>query len=838
MIFNKSIWNHPTWRRAVYGVLTCLLLLNPVIAQKTAATQPKQPTAYERAIQLAQQGKQKEAIALFRQVIHSQPNNALAHFNLGVLYRQTDNHKQAEYHFKRAWTLAPNRHEALVELIRVCLETGKMPEADAHFRTLQSRFSKLPELPLIAGSVAMAKGDWKGSYEQFKAAQTRLPKDSRPYYNAGLAAYQLAKYEAALKEFRKVTELSPKDVSAWKAVGMTYEALKMPDKAIESYTRALQIEPEDVPTRLRRGSLNENQKQLEKALVDYNAILKVFPRNTDARLRAGSVYYQLSNYTEALKLFGSVHRQLTKDDQLYFDVLTEISWCEYHLKQYERAQEHFAEVLRHSPKNTRAYEGQMLNLEAQNEDERVVVLCRQWSINQPNDPRPLLKIAEIYDRNRKFDSAKAEYDKLMKNFGDVPGIRQRYADHLRARGLVDEALQQYDTVLTKDPENSNALESKAQILESAGRYDESLAIYRQLNSKAPNDRYELSMAAILVKADRKEDALKLYRQLALRKEPAPLSVGGAVDIYIGEKKVDEAIAFLKECAQTQGEPDGYLSQIAQILMVHNRPDDAIKEYQQAIARNPNSSKLQAEYGFILKSLERYDDALQVIRELQKKEPQRTWCHLQIAQILIQKEQKSEAWDELKAGLQINPDDLALYPPLERLAAELKRETEYETFLQTLAQKETPGQEAAKRHVTHLESKNQDEDALAFLDQRLKNSPNDFILLRLKLGLLERLKRSADALKLYPRIAKQEPPDLFLLRQWGMRAEEIGTPQDCIQAYEALTQANPDDVSSWLKLARFYHQVKQTGKAIDLVRALQADYPDNADVKRALRELEK
>jgi hypothetical protein len=49
---------------------------------------------------------------------------------------------------------------------------------------------------------------------------------------------------------------------------------------------------------------------------------------------------------------------------------------------------------------------------------------------------------------------------------------------------------------------------------------------------------------------------------------------------------------------------------------------------------------------------------------------------------------------------------------------------------------------------------------------------------------------------------------------------------------------PGDVSSALKLAQFYKKAGQGGKAIDLVRTLADDYPDNPDVKRVMTELQR
>lgn len=800
---------------------------------------------FDRAIQLARAGQYEQAAVLLRQILKQQPNLAPAHLNLGLVYRMQGQAEKATHHLRRAAALNPRDPTPLVELARLALDENRLSEASGYLRVLRDRFPDHPELPLLAGSLAALQNDWQQAYTEFTKSLKQRPNDFRIHYNLGIAAYQLGRKEEARQHLQKTVQLKPDYTTAWKALGMVHEALQQPREAVRAYTEALQRKPDDLPTRLKRAQLFQQLQESENALADYQHLTKLYPKNPDALLGAGLMLMQLQRYGDAKQYLGRALQLYEATEPLYWEILTEIAHCELNLKEYGKAREHFAEVLKYNPRNRRAYEGQFRTLQGQEVEQELLPLLRRWAENLPEDPYPRLQIALIYERNQENTLAENEYKSLLEKFPNRPELRREYARFLSRLGRLDEAAQQYDLILQQSPDEVGALLGKARLLERRQQPQEALQLYLRVLEKEPmNTVAALGAAAIYRQLNEIDEAGKLYRQQALQPTPSELAISSAIEMYQQANRAEEAIAFLRDCIQMHGYR--YLNLLASILIQHKRSEEAIQEYLRAIQRVEREALVESkpdrvrtlealyqELGLIYRQLNRPQEALQAFQQAHQLNPKRTWTLYQMADLQQQLNNKEAAWNILVQALRTNPDDMSLYPFIERLAAELQRESDYQSLIEQLAQQDTPGQEAAKAYVERLRRAGQAADALRWLETRLRQRPDDVPLLRLQLSLLEELGRQKQTLPVYEQLARFTPDDAALLRSWAIRADEYGTTLDALRAYEALFRAFPDDVSAGLKIVTLYEQLGNRERAQQLLRQLGENFPNNEEVKRRL-----
>lgn len=76
--------------------------------------------------------------------------------------------------------------------------------------------------------------------------------------------------------------------------------------------------------------------------------------------------------------------------------------------------------------------------------------------NKPEKRRILFQIAECYRKTADFVRAEAAYDRAIRAEFPLPVIYLRYAETLKARGKYDEAREQYDIYLQKEPGDQRA----------------------------------------------------------------------------------------------------------------------------------------------------------------------------------------------------------------------------------------------------------------------------------------------------------------------------------------------------------------------------------------------
>ncbi|GIV08116.1 MAG: hypothetical protein KatS3mg019_0207 [Fimbriimonadales bacterium] len=821
-------------RRVVWLVVSLAISTVLVWSQ---ATLPKELQArYDRAIRLAAQGKFREAESLLREVVQKQPNFAPARLKLGLVYRMLNQNDKALAQMRRAAASNPKDPKPLVELARLCLDIRQLDDAQGYLRMLRDRFPKEPELPVLEGAHAALKGEWGVAYEKFQQAARTRPNDYRIHYNLGIAAYQLQRYDAAERHFRRAVELQPDYTTGWKSLGMTYEARGLPEHASCAYSESIKREPDDLPTRIKRALLYQRAENLDAALADFQHLAKVYPRNPDVHIGAGLILVRQERYREALSHLGAALELTSPGDTLYLEILTEIGHCNLNLKQYGKAREQFAQVLKLMPKNARAYEGQWQVLQAQELETELLPFLRNWQSNLPDDPRPTLYLAQILERNREPRLAEAEYKQLLERFPKQTEFQREYAQFLSRQGREEEAAQLYDELLTNSPNEVFALIGKARIAEKRNEAQQALELYqRVLAQDANNEIALLGAAAMHQKLNQTEEAIAIYRRLALADPPNPLAFSNLLTIYREAERNSDAIEFLKQMAQRHG--GRFLPFLASQMLEAGKGEEAIALFQEQLQREPNNPQLHRLMGVIYETLQRPNDALKAYQRAHELEPNDTWTLFHIAQIQSQQGQKEAAYETLVRGLRMNPDDLSLYPALERLAAELGRETQYRALIQDLAQRDTPGQEALKAYVNLLRHEGKAAEALTLVQRRLQNRPDDAALLNLQLSLLSALERRQEMLSVYARLARLNPQDLSLLRNWVMHAEQYGATVDAILALQAMYQAAPDDISTGLKLARYLEMAGQRYRAVELLRLMQENFPRNEDIRSERARLE-
>lgn len=304
---------------------------------------------------------------------------------------------------------------------------------------------------------------------------------------------------------------------------------------------------------------------------------------------------RLQRYADAKLYLGRALQLHEATEPIYWEILTEIAYCELNLKEYGKAREHFAEVLKYNPRNGRAYEGQFRVLQGQEAEQEILPLLRRWAENVPDDPYPRLQIALIYERNRENTLAETEYKSLLEKFPNRPELRREYARFLSRLGRLDEAAQQYDLILQQLPDEIGALLGKARLLERRQQHRDALSLYLKVLEKEPlNTPAALGAAAMYRQLGEIDEAGKLYRQQALQPTPSELAISSAVEMYQQANRVDDAVAFLRDCIHIHGYR--YLNLLASVLIQHKRSEEAIQEYLRAIRTRWRARRCRAESG--------------------------------------------------------------------------------------------------------------------------------------------------------------------------------------------------------------------------------------------------
>lgn len=168
---------------------------------------------------------------------------------------------------------------------------------------------------------------------------------------------------------------------------------------------------------------------------------------------------------------------------------------------------------------------------------------------------------------------------------DLPGLDLLRTDTLRELSRFDEALALLESLIARQPELPLWHRSYNELLYHLNRNDEALKSY----DRAPASREMLlDKAYFLSHEQRREETLAVFRELAARDPNDRVAAAGIANSLLNMKRYDEAAtAFDLALAQGTDDPDVY-SCAAAVALHRDDPEKTVALCEQALVLDPRS----------------------------------------------------------------------------------------------------------------------------------------------------------------------------------------------------------------------------------------------------------
>ncbi|MEP6997806.1 MAG: tetratricopeptide repeat protein, partial [Betaproteobacteria bacterium] len=205
----------------------------------SGAACPVPPVAMARhwrdAVRAHQTQDADAAIAAYRQVLQLQPDFARAHYLLGLLLRDRDQHAEALQQLTLAVDAAPSFVDARAALANLLRESGRADEATVVSREGLAAAPRASALWRALGLIELARGRGSDARAAFDRALADQPADAETHYNRGVALQMDKKRRAALNAYRRALALAPDLAAAGFNAGVVLRELGRSDAAIAAF---------------------------------------------------------------------------------------------------------------------------------------------------------------------------------------------------------------------------------------------------------------------------------------------------------------------------------------------------------------------------------------------------------------------------------------------------------------------------------------------------------------------------------------------------------------------------------------------------------------------------
>jgi len=302
---------------------------------------------------------------------------------------------------------------------------------------------------------------------------------------------------------------------------------------------------------------------------------------------AGLVRMHQQRYADAAALFARARAADPRASRLAFSHATALQWLERPADALAALQD----AIRLDPGYEEAYFEAGNILRRLHRLDEAETMFRGWSRVMPQNAQARLELGGVMlDQGRPQEAESIFADALGQPASNEikASLHHNYGLALSRQQRKEEALEHLARAKALDPGMSHSDAIRAEILQEMRRYDEAIAISRQLIAKDPaNPEWHKFHNDILYRLDRRDEYLKSYDRAP---KTAPLLLSKAYFLS-HEKRGEEALEAYREA--TKLAPDDRLAAagVASTLTMLKRYDEAIAAFDTLLAQNSQESEL-------------------------------------------------------------------------------------------------------------------------------------------------------------------------------------------------------------------------------------------------------
>jgi len=258
---------------------------NEILWRDTLSKNPSAWMAHNNlGLEIANQGRQTEEIALFAEAFKLNPEFAFAHYNLGNTYLTMGNYDAAVEQYREALRLEPRDVKAYNNLGCVLLLVqGNRIEAIRCFNLALRLKPDYEEAHYNLGLALTADGDLESARNHYKEALRLKPNYIEAHYSLGNLLAAKGEYSDAIQHYKAIISRSPGHIEAHNSLGVVLLNLGQIDAAVEQFQEAIRLNPSHAEAHNNFGMALSDLNRRVEAEAELREAIRIKPDYADAQ---------------------------------------------------------------------------------------------------------------------------------------------------------------------------------------------------------------------------------------------------------------------------------------------------------------------------------------------------------------------------------------------------------------------------------------------------------------------------------------------------------------------------------------------------------------------------
>jgi tetratricopeptide (TPR) repeat protein len=310
---------------------------------------PNDPDAqvYKGEIEI-RSGKASDAVNTLQAVLRNDPDNGVAHYQLGLALDQQGNMDRADAEWREAVRLRPDIVEARRALAGVAIHRNDPADLALQADQIIALQPNAPDGYLLRAAAAIARKEYASADDYIHRSLKKEPNNPAAYVQLGNLHMAQDQFGEAQKAYQQALDQDPNSADALGGVLNTSLAQKQPDKAIAAAKTQLSKQPNNAVFHVMLGQLLMQQKKdLAGAEAEFKQASVLDKKNSEAMVRLGEAQSARGAMDEALQTYLEGSKINPKEIAFYLH-----AGSIYENKQdWERAKQQYQKALEIQPDN-------------------------------------------------------------------------------------------------------------------------------------------------------------------------------------------------------------------------------------------------------------------------------------------------------------------------------------------------------------------------------------------------------------------------------------------------------------------------------------------------------
>jgi tetratricopeptide (TPR) repeat protein len=410
-------------------------------------------------------GNAAAAVDSLQQAIKNDPNNGVAHYQLGLALDMEGIDALAESEWREAIRLRPDITDAQRALAAHEMRRGNVDDLTQTAQQIIAAAPYSADGYLMRALAEMSRQKYAEAQQDLTKVMGIAPGSAAPYVQMG-NLYQLQKqYSEAVKFYQQGLEKDPSSTDALQGLMNVYLGQKQIDSAIAAAHAQIGKAPNVSGFYDLLGTAQFQKKDMAAADASFRKAIELDGNNSDAMLKLGEVQAAQGSVTQAL----ATYQQSIKDHprEIAFYILagemyeTQSNW--------DQARAMYQKALEVQPKNPLASNNlAYVMLERGGNVDVALSMAQTAQHGMPDSPNAADTLGWAYFQKGVYQSAIEKFQEALRlsekrGSADDPVVHYHLAMAYQKANQPSQARQQLERVLKINPNNAEARKALSEL---------------------------------------------------------------------------------------------------------------------------------------------------------------------------------------------------------------------------------------------------------------------------------------------------------------------------------------------------------------------------------------